>query len=47
MGMGAPFNIILDILNASYMQLAIWKWEIQMIINYGINWGYNEPWDRF
>lgn len=40
-------SIILDISKASYMQISIWKWEIQMIANYGFDWSYKEPWDRF
>jgi hypothetical protein len=40
-------NTILDMLAACDMQLSIWQWEIQMIANYGFDWGYREPWDRF
>lgn len=38
---------ILDILAAFFMQLSIWKWEIRMIANYGFDWDYKGPWDRF
>jgi hypothetical protein len=42
------YNVtILDILKAAFLQIQIWKWELRMIRNYGLDWGYKEPWERF
>jgi hypothetical protein len=40
-------NIIQDIFKAPYMQISIWKWEMRMIVNYGLDWGYKDFWDRY
>ena len=37
---------ILDITKGAAMQISIWQWELQMIANYGLDWGYKEPWER-
>lgn len=44
--MNTKFVCILDILKAASMQVSIWRWEMHMIANYGLDWGYKEPWDR-
>jgi hypothetical protein len=42
------YNVtILDILKAAFLQIQIWKWELRMIRNYGLDWGYKEPWEWF
>ena len=36
---------ILDILNAAFLQISIWQWEIRMITKYGFDWGYKKSWE--
>jgi hypothetical protein len=36
---------ISDILNAAFLQILIWRWELRMIRRYGFDWGYKEPWE--
>jgi hypothetical protein len=38
---------ILDILRGASMQVSMWLWEMRMITQFGLNWGYKGPWDRF
>jgi len=36
-------TVFLDIVRAAAMQISIWRWEIRMIIRYGLDWSY-KPW---
>jgi hypothetical protein len=36
---------ILNILNAAFLQILIWGWEIRMTTKYGFDWGYKKPWE--
>lgn len=39
-------TVVQDVIKAAAMQVSIWRWEMQMIANYGLDWGYKEPWER-
>ena len=38
---------ILDILKAAFLQIQILRWELRMMMKFGLDWGYKEPWERF
>jgi hypothetical protein len=44
--MNLPKVTILDILNAAFLQILIWGWELRMISKYGLDWRYKDPWER-
>lgn len=35
-------NVVVDFLNATIMQISMWKWEMKMIAEFGFDWGYDE-----
>lgn len=45
--MSALTDTILDFLKAPSMQISVWRWELCMIIRYGLDWRYKDTWERF
>jgi len=44
--MSSLTDAVMDFLNAPSMQFSVWKWELCMIIRYGFDWRYKDPWER-
>ncbi|OPY51242.1 MAG: hypothetical protein A4E48_01607 [Methanosaeta sp. PtaU1.Bin060] len=44
--MGRGITLILDILKGAAMQILIWRWEMHMILRYGLDWRYRDQWER-